>query len=61
MGVWRLAKKSAVRNEKVPRAAEVKGDGVMEYISMIVMNNHPKLSEISEAFDNIVKMFNDNK
>ena len=56
-----MGKKSAVRNEKAPRAAEVKGDDVMEYISMIVMNNHPKLSEISEAFDNIVKMFNDNK
>ena len=43
------------------KSAEVKGDDIMEYISMIVMNNHPRLSEISEAFDNIVKMFNDNK
>ena len=33
----------------------------MEYISMIVMNDHPKISEISEAFDIIVKMFNVNK
>ena len=43
------------------KSAEVKGDDLMEYISMIVMNNHPNLSEISEAFDNIVRMFNDNK
>ena len=56
-----MGKKSAVGNENAPRAVDVKGDDVMEYISMIVMNNHPKLSEISEAFDNIVKMFNDNK
>lgn len=32
-----------------------------EYISLIVMNSHPKLAEISKAFDHIVKMFNDNK
>ena len=43
------------------KSAEVKGDDIMEYISMIVMNNHPNLSEISEAFDNIVRMFNENK
>lgn len=43
------------------KSAEVKGEDISEYISMIVMNNHPQIAEISAAFDNIVQMFNDNK
>ena len=43
------------------KSAEVKGDGLSEFFSLIVMNSHPKIAEISEAFDNIVQMFNQNK
>ena len=43
------------------KSAEVKGEGISEYISLILMTSHPKINEISEAFDNIVQMFNDNK
>ena len=43
------------------KSAEVKGDGLSEYISLIVMNSHPKIAEISDAFDHIVQMFNDHK
>ena len=43
------------------KSAEVKGDGISEYISLIAMNCHPKIAEISEAFDHIVQMFIDNK
>ena len=43
------------------KSAEVKGDGVSEYISLIAMNCHPKIAEISEAFDHIIQMFNNNK
>lgn len=43
------------------KSAEVKGEGITEYISLILMTSHPNIIEISSAFDNIVKMFNDNK
>lgn len=43
------------------KSAEVKGEGITEYISLILMISHPNIIEISSAFDNIVKMFNDNK
>lgn len=43
------------------KSAEVKGEGISEYISLILMTSHPNINEISEAFDNIVLMFNDNK
>lgn len=43
------------------KSAEVKGERITEYISLILMTSHPNIIEISSAFDNIVKMFNDNK
>ena len=43
------------------KSAEIKGDETTEYISMIVMNSHPRITEIAEAFDNIIQMFSDNK
>ena len=43
------------------RTEEVKGDGLSEYVSIIVQRTNPNLPAIIRLFGREVKMFNDNK
>ena len=43
------------------RTAEVKGDGSLDYVALIIQRNNPHLDEIIQLFDSDITMFNDMK
>ena len=49
------------QEQYVIRTTEVKGDGCIEYIAIIVQRNNPHLDEIIQLFDADIAMFNEMK
>lgn len=45
----------------VCRTVEVKGDGCMEYVSLIAQRNNPNINEVIQLFDSDTEMFNEMK
>lgn len=43
------------------RAAEVRGEGRMEYVALIAQRNNPNINDIIEFFDSEIAMFNEFK
>jgi len=43
------------------KATPVRGEGLMEYVALIVQRSHPQLEAIISLFDAEIQMFNENK
>lgn len=49
------------REKYLIKSVDVRGEGLMEYVAMIVPRTHPNIDAISQRFDEEVAMFNDMK